>query len=218
MYIEFDIPEFTQDLSGFLRYWFPTLFGQSVFRRYEVLALSNNYVRLVDSAIFEYGAGTYQLKKFWSGDGGVSLGAFHQAVSHFEICITNTHRATKLFRRLRRDRQRGQLARTLSDKSLAASFATDEANKILRDIRNDIHHIDDAVLKRAILPGQPFSIKPDGPEMPHSTEPNQTIKTIDRLIVGARELRFVTLNKWLSEMTGVVGIIADLVAASESLD
>ena len=43
-------------------------------------------------------------------------------------------------------------------------------------------------------------LKSDGPETPHTTELNQTIKTIDRLVLGQRELLFSSLSTWLTEM------------------
>jgi hypothetical protein len=57
--------------------------------------------------------------------------------------------------------------------------------------------------------GQPFALKPDGPETPHPTEAQQTIKTVDRLVIGAREVHFVELATWLREMARVAERIAE---------
>ena len=60
-----------------------------------------------------------------------------------------------------------------------------------------------------IQPGQPFALSPGGPEIPHPTEQNQTIKTIDRLVIGVREVRFTELAAWLREMVETAQKIAD---------
>ena len=60
-----------------------------------------------------------------------------------------------------------------------------------------------------ISEGQPFGLKPDGSEVAHPTEPNQTIKTIDRLVIGEREVRFSELADWLTEMFAFAKKIAD---------
>lgn len=49
---------------------------------------------------------------------------------------------------------------------------------------------------------------PDGPETPHPTEPNQTVKSIDRLLITGRELTFSELATWLTEMARCAAKIA----------
>ncbi len=51
-----------------------------------------------------------------------------------------------------------------------------------------------------IQQGQPIAVKPDGPEVPHPTEKNQTVKSIDRLVIGQLEVKFSDIAIWLKEM------------------
>ena len=69
--------------------------------------------------------------------------------------------------------------------------------------------MDELVIDGRLQPGKPFALKPDGPEVPHPTEPNQTIKTIDRLVIGVREVRFTELTDWMREMVATAQKIAD---------
>jgi hypothetical protein len=80
------------------------------------------------------------------------------------------------------------------------AFATDAVGDRFRQVRNEIHHMEEMVINKKLQPGQPFSLKADGPEVPHPSEPNQTIHTIDRLVIGAREITFTELAEWLREM------------------
>jgi hypothetical protein len=97
-----------------------------------------------------------------------------------------------------------------------ASFAADSVADIFRTIRNEIHHLEEMVMEERIAEGQPFALKPDGPETTHPTELNQTIKTIDRLVIGSREVKFSELAKWLTEMSSFTVKIANFLPSSSS--
>lgn len=214
MYIEFDLPEIQEYASGFPQYWLKSLFIQSPSERYQINALTSTYVRLVEAALVEYQSGAARLREFWSTHSSLNLGAMHRSMSHFETCISNMYRATNCFRRLRRDRQQDPLSRELNIEK--ASFASDSVADRFRTIRNEIHHLEEMVMEGHIADGQPFALKPDGPEIPHPTEPNQTIKTIDRLVIGAREMRFSELTTLLKEMASVAVRIAEFLPNSSS--
>lgn len=212
MYIEFDLPEISEHASGFPQYWIKTLFIQSPSQRYQINALTSTYVRLVEAALIEYHSGAARLREFWGTHTSLNLGAMNRSVSHFESCISNMHRATNCFRRLRRDRGQDPLPLRLNvDKAI---FATDAVSDRFRIIRNEIHHLEKMVMNGQIAEGQPFSLKPDGPEIPHPIEPHQTIKTIDRLAIGTHEVRFSELTTWLTEMANFVVKIADFLPNS----
>jgi len=212
MYIEFILPEIPEHASGFPQYWIKSLFIQSPSDRYQVNALTSTYVRLVEAALIEYNSGTVMLRKFWGTHTSLNLGAMHRSVSHFETCISNMYRATNCFRRLRRDR--GQAPLSLRLNAEKANFATDAVADRFRTIRNEIHHLEEMVMDGRIANGQPFALKPDGPETPHPTEPHQTIKTIDRLAIGTHEVRFSELASWLSEMASFAVMIAEFLPNS----
>lgn len=214
MYVEFDLPEIPEHASGFPQYWLKSLFIQSPSNRYQINALTSTYVRLVEAALVEYHSGAARLREFWNTHSSLNLGAMHRSMSHFETCISNMYRATNCFRRLRRDRQQDPLARALNVEK--TSFATDSVAERFRTIRNEIHHLEEMVMDRRIADGQPFALMPDGPEIPHPTEPNQTVKTIDRLVIDTREIRFAELAALLMEMASVAVRIAEFLPSSSS--
>lgn len=214
MYVEFNLPEIPEHSSGFPQYWLKTLFIQTASNRYQINALTSTYVRLVEAALIEYHSGAVKLKEFWGTHSSLNLGAMHRSVSHFETCISNLYRATNCFRRLRRDRKQDPLSLKLNAER--ANFADDSVADRFRTIRNEIHHLEEMVMEERIADGQPFALKPDGPEMPHPTEPNQTIKTIDRLVIGTREVLFSELAAWLTEMASFAEKIAEFLPSSSS--
>jgi hypothetical protein len=91
-------------------------------------------------------------------------------------------------------------------------FVADQISDHLRAIHNEIHHLEEILIDGRLQEGQAIALKPNGPETPHPTEPNQTVKTIDRLVIAQRELRFWSLATWLTEM----GRFAEKIAAYEA--
>lgn len=214
MHIEFDLPDISEYQSSFPQYWLNIVFIQSPSERYQINALTNTYVRLVEAALIEYRAGSDSIRAFWGANSNLNLSAMHRSVSHFETCISNIYRATNCYRRLRRDRSQDPLSKGLSAEK--ANFASDSVADRFRVIRNEIHHLEEMVVDGRIADGQPFALKPDGPELPHPTVSNQTIKTIDRLVIGAREIKFSELVALLKEMASIVLRITELLPNTSS--
>ena len=69
--------------------------------------------------------------------------------------------------------------------------------------------LEEMVVDGRIVQGQPFALSPSGPELAHPTEANQTIKTIDRLVIGTREVKFTELAALLTEMSLLAMTISD---------
>lgn len=207
MYIEFDIPDLSASAEGVPQYWIKTLFIQTPSSRYQINALTSTYVRLVEAALIEYQLGSAKLREYWGTHSSINVGAMHRSMSHFETCISNLYRATNCFRRLRRDKGQDPLSRELNHEK--AIFATDPVSDRFRLFRNEIHHSEEMVMEGRISEGQPYGLKPDGPEVAHPTETNQTIKTIDRLVIGEREVRLSELADWITEMLSFAKRIAD---------
>lgn len=205
MYVQFDLPEIPQQRVS--SYWLKLVFIGSASSRYQINALTSTYVRLVESCLFEYQAGSTRLMEFWSTHTSINLGAMHNSISHFESCLTNAYRAINCYRRLRKGGKNEPISIHLN--ADRPSFVSDAVANRFREIRNRIHHLDTAVLKREITEGQSFMLNPSGPEMPHPTEANQTIKTIDRLAIGDLEVRFSELADLLVEMQKFAVCIAD---------
>jgi hypothetical protein len=212
MYIEFDLPDVPPKPDMFAQYWLRSIFISSASTRYEINALASTYIRLVSAALVEYEEGSKRLRDFWATHTSFNLSAMHRSISHFESCIFNANRATNCFRRLRGDRLHDPIALALRQQKF--SFSQDAIADRIREMRNEIHHLEDSVLDGQITQGQNFALRPDGPEVPHPTEENQTVKTIDRLVIGPHEILFRELVQWLKEMTDAVSKIAEVLPSS----
>ena len=170
--------------------------------RFEINVLATTYVRLVSAAVVEYEEGSKRLKEFWSTHSAVNLGALHRSTSHFESCIFNMNRSINCYRRLRSDKLRDPIAVALKKEKV--TFARDTCSDRIREMRNEIHHLEEALLDGRITEGQNAALRADGPEAPHPLEANQTTKTFDRLVIGSHEILFRDLAQWLTEMISVV--------------
>lgn len=214
MQIQFDMPVAKAIPDTFIQYWLRSIFIRSASTRFEINALTSTYVRLVSAALVEYEEGSKRLREFWSTHTSVNLSAMNRSISHFESCIFNANRATNCFRRLRGDRMRDPIALALRQQKF--HFSQAEIADRIREMRNEIHHLEDSVLDGLITQGQDFALKADGPEVPHPTESNQTVKTIDRLVIGNHEILFSELVQWLEEMTVAVSMITEVLPNSST--
>jgi len=212
MYVEFDLPDVPSKPDAFGQFWLSSIFISSPSTRYEINALASTYVRLVNAALVEYEEGGKRLREFWATHTSFNLGAMNRSISHFESCIFNANRATNCFCRLRGDRLHDPIALALRQQKFY--FPQDAIADRIREMRNEIHHLEGSVLGGQIVQGQSFALRADGPEVPHPTEENQTVKTIDRLIIGSHEIPFRELVQWLEEMTDAVSKIAEVLPTS----
>ena len=211
MYVSIEAPEINEYPNGFSQYWLKVLFIGSVSFNFQINALATTYVRLVEAALVEYHLGQSKLKEFWSTHTSLNLAAMHRAVSHFESCLSDMHRAINCFTRLRRHKDLPEGLRLALNEE-KPRFVADQSSDQLRDIRNEIHHLEELVMDGRLQERQAIALKPVGPETPHPTESNQTVKTNDRLVIAQRELQFSSLATWLTEM----GRFAEKIAAYQA--
>lgn len=212
MYVEFDAPDLKAYENSLLSYWAKTLFRGSISKNYQVNALAGTYIRQVEAAVAEYNLAQVKLKEFWNTHSSLNLSAMHRSMSHFESCLSSMYRAANSFRKLRRHPSRDPLCVHVN--LARPGFATDAIGDRFRQMRHEIHHMEELVIDGRLQEGQPYALKPDGPEEPHPTEPNQTIKTIDRLVIGGREVTFNELTAWLREMVETARTISDFAPSS----
>ena len=205
MHISIDAPDIPDYPAGFLNFWAKQLFVGTVSSDFQTNALASTYVRLVEAALIEYQLGVSTLREFWETHTSFKITAVNRSISHFESCLSNMHRAINCYRRLRR--RRDPLGVALHREK--ADFATDSVATAIGDMRNAIHHLEERVMDGRLKEGQPIALKSDGPEKPHATEPNQTMKSIDRLVIGQHELLFSRLAASLTEMGRVAAKIAE---------
>jgi hypothetical protein len=199
MYVKFDIPEINAYHKGFPSYWLKVMMVGTVSTSYQVNALASTYVRLVEASLVEYRLAYPTLMGFWDAHDGLKLSAMHRAISHFETCLTNMHRAIVCFVRLRRHADLPEnLKLTLNQDK--PRFVANTISDQLRDIRNAVHHLEERVMKGDIREGECFVLSPDGEETAHEYEPGQTNKLFDRLIIGSLSVKFSDLAAWLTEL------------------
>lgn len=198
MHVSIDIPDINEYPEGFPQYWLKAIFISPVSSSFQINALTSTYVRLVEAALVEYRLGHLKLKEFWDTHTSLNLGAMHRSVSHFESCLSDMYRAINCFSRLRRHKELGELSQILNEER--PRFIANDISDQLRAIRNEIHHLEELIMDGRLTEGSPIALKADGPETQHPTEANQTVKTIDRLVIAQRELLFSDLAIWLMEM------------------
>jgi hypothetical protein len=206
MHVDFNLPEIPEPGAAISGYWVRYFFVGSPSQNHQVNALASTYMRLVEAAIAEYRLGSTALREVWSDHTSLGLRAMHRSISHFESCVSDMHRAIAAYRRLWSQPDRDPLSAYLADQKPA--FISDKIAFQVRNMRDAVHHLEEKVVKGEVAEGQPIALKPDGQEVPHRTEPGQTVKTFDRLVIGPHELTFSNIATWLSEMATVAAKIA----------
>lgn len=211
MIVNIEIPELEVYKKGFPQFWLKRFFISSVSPNFQINALATVYIRLVEAAFVEYRLGREKVYEFWNTHDSINLSAMNRAISHFESCIFDAHRAINCYSRIRRHKELpSDLCSLLNDKK--PDFIKNNISKTIATIRNEVHHLEDLLMDGRFEQGSPYALYADGPEVPHPTEEKQTIKTIDRLRISDRELLFSELAVWLEEM----GDYADKIAGYEN--
>ena len=207
MYVEFDLPVVTQPHTAVSTYWNRYLFVGSPSQNQHINALASTYMRLAEAAIMEYDLGCRALRQVWADDTSLGLRAMHRSISHFESCVSDMHRAISAYRRLRRHKAMDPLSLYLA--KCKPAFATDAIASQIRIVRDAIHHLEEMVVEDRIPYGQPIALRPNGVELAHPSEEGQTVKTFDRLEIGANQLSFHSIATWLEEISTVAAKIAE---------
>ena len=199
MLIEFDLPEVPRPRAETSNYWSRYFFIGSPSENYQVNAIANTFMRLTEAAIIEYNLGCSSLRDFWDNSSSSGLSSMHKAIAHFETCITDMHRAIRAFRCLRSHKDKDPLSTSVI--SPKPNFINNKIADPVRNMRDAIHHLEEKIIKGEIVEGEPIAIKPDGNEIPHPSLPGQTIKTIDRLVIGPHQLTFAEMATCLNELS-----------------
>ena len=206
MLVDFDLPDLPDPGATTSNYWVRYYFVGSPSQDRQINALANTYMRLVEAATVEYKLGAEALRLVWSDHSSFGVRAMHRSISHFETCVSSMHRAIATFRRLRNHPSRDPLSAYLTDPKPA--FISDAIAFRVRNVRDAVHHLEEQVVNGEVTDGQPIALKPEGKEVPHPIDTGQTVKTFDRLAIGAHELTFSELATWLSQMETVAARIA----------
>lgn len=207
MYLTIAAPDMADDPKKFAHYWLNTFFVYQVSSDHQVLALTHTYIRLVEAALVEYREGVRYLHDVWETHTSLQLGSMNRSIAHFESCVSDMYRAVNCFRSLRRHRSKDPLSQAVAMNKPA--FASASVAHRFNKVRHELHHMEEVLVQGRLKQGEPFVLAPTGPEVPHPTEVGQTTKTVDRLVIGSREIFFTELVDWLQQMTAVAIRIAD---------
>jgi len=207
MIMDIQIPEIGAFPQGFPNHWLNIYFMGRKPGSFQAHAITTTYVRCVESALSSYALARAGTLEFWDVGLGFKFGAINGATTHFETCITNMHRAGSCMTALH---SRNDIPPNF--KSLISPkprFARGAAQSTIRTVRRLIQHLEQKVLSGDEIPeNSPFFVKTEGPEVPVEGDPGQTIKTLDRLKIGAVEVPFSDLCEWLIEMGEYASSIA----------
>ena len=214
MYVEIDLPDVPIP-DAFANYWLNYFFTGSPSTNFQINALANTYMRLVEAAIVEYRMGAVALRESWSNHASLGIKEAYRSIAHFECCLSDMHRAINAYRRLRGHKALDPLSAFLAHER--PDFSTDRIADQLRLMRNGIHHLDEMIVKGQVTEGQPIALKPDGLVSQHPTEHGQTVKTIDRLVIGKERVSFRGIAAWLGEMSAAAEKISKFEPTRSSL-
>ena len=207
MHVELDLPAPPDVRTSVSDYWSRYLFVGSPSDLYQINALASTFMRMADAAIEEYKLGTQALRRFWAPDRtSLDLSLMHRAIFHFESSLSAIHRAIDTYRRLRRHKVQDALI--VHVKAFKPRFVSDKVAKRFREARDVIQHLSEMVMNGEVVEGQPVALKPEGPEVPHPIEHGQTVKTIDRVVVGSHEIFFCDVVATLQELVDAATHIA----------
>ncbi|HET7085938.1 MAG TPA: hypothetical protein VFI23_14270 [Rhizomicrobium sp.] len=199
MYVNVEIPELEKYQNGFPRYWLGLVFQNNAPKHYLPRALTTSYIRLVEGALRSYSSGREHVMYFWKGrdPAELPLSRLHAATVDYETCLTCLHRAILVMKRLRSriDTPESYKRQVLKK----PSFVSELISSRIRNVRDATQHVEALLADGTIPENTHFLLMADGIEVNHPTEPGQTIKTIDRLVVGSHTITFAELHNWLME-------------------
>jgi hypothetical protein len=206
MIVQVDIPEITKYANGFPSHWMNIILLGNRPDAYKIHAIVTTYVRLVEGAFVHYRLARKQVHTFWNTHTAIAIGSHNLSVTYFEDCINSMHRATQCMTRIRGNREVPTDLKALFPTK--PRFTADAVANRLRGIRDTIQHMDEKVLKGEIPERTPFMLMATGVEMPVPDQPNQTLKVIDRVVIGGQEIFFAELAEWLTEMGDCAEVIS----------
>lgn len=200
MIVSVDIPEITKYRDGFPSHWANIIFLGNRPKTWKIRAIVTTYVRLVEGALFNYEIARQQVVRLWRTHAEIAIGSHNLSGTLFEDCINCMHRAALCMVRIRGNHESPDDLKSLFFSK--PQFTKDIITNRLRIIRDTIQHMEEKVLRGDIPEATPFMLTATGIEttVHDSKHPKQTVKVIDRLVIGVEEVRFSELAGWLTEM------------------
>jgi len=206
--VEIQIPALERHANGFPDHWINILFRGNRPDNWQSHAIVTTYVRLVEGAYAHYEMGRQQVGEVWNNHSRLGIGAHNLSATFFEDCFSSMHRAVLCMERIRGYKEvPDDLKRLVPSRP---AFTTPAIADRIRDVRHAVQHMDNFVLKGDIPVGTNFMLTATGPvtPSPRPGQPDQMLKTIDRLVIGDNHVLFSEVVAWLYEMGDCAADIA----------
>lgn len=208
MIAKVEIPEISKYPDGFPSHWLNLIFSGNRPDEYKIHAIVTTYVRLIEGAFVHYRQARLHVLEFWNELHSLPIGRLNLSSTYFENCIDLMHRAVLCMRGIRCNPEVPTVLRAAFPTE--PNFATEAIADRLRKLRNSVQHMDEKVAGGQIEKGAPFMLLATGEESPMPDQPDQTLKVIDRLIIGDRHILFSELATWLIEMGDCAELISNV--------
>jgi hypothetical protein len=117
--------------------------------------LAHSFFRMIEHAARAYHSATREVKRSHVALGTLLLGSQLRAANHLETFITSMHRATQFLRAL----EKAGLSLSVAS---AGSVRTDLSMRVLADLRNATHHLDQRAIRSSCQIRRPREV----PETP----------------------------------------------------
>lgn len=197
MIVEVDIPDVSAETIGRHRILRKIGFNAGPPTHAEY-ALLESLIRLTENAAFEYMQGKAAILRIWNreDDSSMEISAVFRAASHFETCLSDTHRALNHVANIRKRHD----VLVKSRKKLPSSmniYSRAQCDQI-RKVRNTIQHKEKELLNGRIAEFEPFALHATGDKVP--TADDNVLKTIDRLKIGKKCIYFSTIAQTIEEL------------------
>lgn len=177
--------------------------SQSWHHNHQLRGVFYNFVRLVDLAIEEYELGRISSESMWAQNAGWT---FSRPTSHYETCVTATHRAILHLKAVRDHTDTP--AHFASILPSPPSVLSGVGDKTIGDIRNAIQHLDERLLAKGltatnpvkyppIQPGEAIMLAMMGSEF---VEGDMTTLVMSRLELGGNSVTLEDMASWLTEL------------------
>jgi hypothetical protein len=193
MIVEIPIPDLSTKTGGFPTYWRDLIFTGNRPADSTAHALLNSYIRLTESAIRFYETGRALTLRGWGTHHRIEIGAFNDAASSFEVCITNLYRGATFMIKIRSSQLLDQTFKDGLGKKPGFVSRIDD----IRRLRRAVHHLDSDILGGKITSGKPSFMQSEGDVIQRN---GTDVKVIDRLQIGDTRIMFAELATWLNEM------------------
>jgi hypothetical protein len=138
MVVDIQIPDLSACVKGFPDYWAHLIFRGNHPKSSAAHALVNGYIRVTEAAVRFYERGRLLTLQGWNTHTRFELGAFNDAATSFEACVTELYCGATFMARMRGSVLFGEAFKVGLGKKPPFVSRIDD----IRKLRGAIHHLD----------------------------------------------------------------------------